>query len=70
MLEADHTQSILLTFTDTSRLLGMSDSTLQRLLKSDPAFPKPVKLPLDRTPHRRWRRADVESYVAGLESTS
>jgi len=52
--------ALLLTSTETARLLGVSRQTLWRLSQSSELIPVKVRA------GTRYRRADVETYVAGL----
>ena len=55
-----HTPSLLLDARDTARLVGLSISTIERLVDAK-RFPAPLML-TRRT--RRWRRQDLESWIA------
>ncbi len=57
--------ALLLSTPDVLQMLGRkSRSGLHALIKRDPNFPRPVRLPGSGRP--QWRRADLEEYVNGL----
>ena len=41
--------------------IGMSRSTIYKLIETDPSFPKPIRM-LPRSP--RWRVADIDRWIA------
>lgn len=51
---------LLLGKKDVAKLLGFSVSTIQRLRKNDPNFPRPVDLP---SKIKIWKAADIIKYV-------
>lgn len=56
--------ALLLSTPDVLQMLGRkSRSSLQELIKRDPTFPRPVRIPGGRP---QWRRTELEEYVNGL----
>jgi predicted DNA-binding transcriptional regulator AlpA len=55
----------LLTLEEVCDLLRISRSSVERAIRSDPAFPQPRKLPGGRL--IRFVHAEVMSYINGLE---
>jgi predicted DNA-binding transcriptional regulator AlpA len=50
--------------TQLAQALGYKDrASLYHLIVKDPTFPKPIRLLSPRS-DRRWRRADVEAWLA------
>ena len=50
---------------ETARHLGMGESTVWRKAKTDPDFPKPIKLSERVT---AWRVADLDAYIERMAS--
>lgn len=60
----------LMTLRQLMELLGVkARATIYSRLASDPGFPRPLRRALPGH-HLRWRRADVETYLAGLAQAS
>jgi predicted DNA-binding transcriptional regulator AlpA len=62
-MEESAVHATLLTLADLAARLRISTSTVNRLRKTDPDFPKPVRLSGPASRHL-WRPEDVDAYLA------